>query len=131
MPALANITANDGETTPVAHTFKPQRIEGNVATFVESTGVPLADKRISVSVSRTADKNRGKISFRLAWPIVADQTINGVVSPLIVRTAYVDVTVSTDQTSSKQERKNARVLLKNILESSSLATVIDELESYY
>lgn len=39
MPALAALTINDGQATPVAHTFSPVRLdEKGVATFFDRSG---------------------------------------------------------------------------------------------
>jgi len=39
-------------------------------------------------------------------PIVQTQTINGVSTPVVVRTGYAEATFSFDASSSEQERKD-------------------------
>lgn len=131
MPAFGNITSNDGESTPVTHTFVPQNIAANVASLLESTGVPLADKRLTVSLSKTADKNRSKVAIKLAWPITQDSTVNGVTIPVLTRTAYAEVNFTFDPTSTKQERKNLEYVIKNLLANSDINKVIEDLQSIY
>lgn len=52
MPAFAALTINDGQATPVAHTFSPVRIdEKGVASFYDrSGGIAIGFPRISVSL---------------------------------------------------------------------------------
>lgn len=106
MPQIANLVLKDRAATPFDHTFTPQGFPNGVATLVESTGIPLADKRLTIAVSKTA-QGRRKVTLKLVVPVVQDQTINGITSPVIVRTGYADVTFSFDQASSEQERKDA------------------------
>jgi hypothetical protein len=107
MPAITSFTANDGETTPVTHTFTPKVIDPQgVAHFVEAGSVPLEDKRASVSINRTKDNNNLKVVYNLAWPIVQTQTVNGITSPALIRTGYVSMTLTVSPTSTMQERKN-------------------------
>lgn len=105
MPQLQNLVLTDRAATPVAHTFVPRDIVGNVATVVESTGVPLADKRVTLTLRRTADGNyRAELGF--SFPVVQDQTVNGITSPKVVRTAYADLSFRFSGTSTEQERKD-------------------------
>jgi hypothetical protein len=78
---------------------------GNVATVVESTGVPVGDKRVTLSLRNTGQGNY-VASLRFVFPVVNDQTINGVTTPVVVRTAYCDVDFKFSATSTEQERKD-------------------------
>lgn len=114
MSELNNVVINDGAATPVAHTFKPRNVAGGIATLVESTGVPLADKRLTLSIQRTAS-SRVKPTVKLQLPVVQDATVNGVTKPTIVRTAYCDLTFNFDPSSSTQERKDMIAQVRNLL----------------
>ncbi len=105
MPQIANLVLKDRAATPVNHTFTPQGFPNGVATLVESTGVPLADKRLTIAVSKTT-QGRRKVTLKVVVPVVQDQVINGITSPVIVRTGYADVAFSFDASSSEQERKD-------------------------
>lgn len=115
MPQLQNLVLTD-RTTPTAidHTFTPREITGGVATIVESTGVPIGDNRCTVSLKRTAT-GRYKGEVRLTIPVVQNQTINGVTSPVVVRTAYANCEFTFDATSSEVERANAVGMLASAL----------------
>lgn len=107
MPALQSIVLTDRATTPVNHTFVKRDVNRDgVGTVIETTGVPIGNSRLSVSLRKTpSGKYKGVVV--LAIPIVATQTINGVDTPVIARTAYVNSEFTFDETSTEQERKNA------------------------
>lgn len=133
MPQLANLVLTDRATTPVNHTFTPRDIVGNVATVVETTGVPLGDGRVSISLRRTAGTGRYKATMQFVFPVVQDQTINGVTSPKVVRSAYCDLTFTFDESSSELERKNAVGMVQSSLDASKLVVndVLTKLQGLY
>lgn len=105
MPQLANVVLTDRAATPVNHTFTPRDITGNVGTVVESTGVPIGDKRFTVSMNQTPN-GKYKARLVLSVPVVELSVVNGVNIPKVTRTAIADVTFSFDATSTEQERKD-------------------------
>ena len=58
MPQLQNLVLTDRAAPPVAHTFTPRDIRGNVGTVEESTGVKVGDKAFSISVRETTPKGK-------------------------------------------------------------------------
>lgn len=113
MAARANIVVADRTTpTPVNHTFTPDGEDTNgVHIFSEKTAVRAGDPRFTISLRQSKGKVRP--SLRLAVPIVATQTINGVSSPVVVRTAYVELSATFDELSTAQERADAIGMLTN------------------
>ena len=130
MPQLANIVINDGAATPVAHTFTPRDIVNGVGTLIESTGIPIGDNRLSLGLTRTS-AGRYKPTVKLVLPIVQTQTVNGVSSPVVVRTAYAELSFNFDATSTTQERKDAVALSKNALANSIVLGVAQDLQGVY
>jgi len=106
MPAFANIVINDDAATPVAHTYVPRDIVNNVATFVESNGTPIGDNTVTASLRRTTN-GRYKGLIKCRFPIVQTQTINGVSTPVVVRTTDASMEFTFDASSTEQERKDA------------------------
>lgn len=131
MPAFNSFTVNDRETSPVAHVFTPRSRKDAVATYVKSTGVPVGDERFTISLRETADKFRARITMSL--PVVVTETVNGVASPVVARTARASVDLSFDKESTLQERKNAIGLLANSLAAanSQFDGVLTGLEEIY
>lgn len=116
MPQLQNLVLTDRASTPVAHTFVPRDIRENVGTVVESSGVPIGDARFTISTVRTPQgKCKSRVQFTV--PVVQTQTINGVSTPVVVRTAYVDATFTFDATSTEQERKDVVGMFQSAFDS--------------
>lgn len=105
MPQLQTLVLTDRAATPVAHTFVPRDIVSGVGTVVESSGVPIGNSTLSASLTKTAS-NRYKATVKFAVPVVATQVVNGISTPVIVRTSYADVTFTFDSASSETERNN-------------------------
>lgn len=114
MPQLQTLVLTDRTpTTAVDHTFQPRDIKNGVGTVVESTGVPIGDKRFTISLRQV--NNRYRAQMQLAVPVVQTQTINGVSTPVIVRTAYADLTFTFDAASTEQERTDVVGMLMDAL----------------
>jgi hypothetical protein len=117
MSARTNLVVNDRASTPVAHTFSPDGNDANgVHVYSEKTGTPAANPRFTASLRRTGGKYRPTLRFQL--PAVQTQTINGVSNPVVVRTAYVELSCVFDEGSTEQERKDAVGLMANTLAAS-------------
>lgn len=132
MPNFVPIVLTDRAPTPVAHTFIPRGIDTGVATAVESTGVPLGERRLSFATNRTTS-GRVKVSVKLAFPIVQDATVNGITKPTVVRTTYVDLSLNYDGASTLQERNDIVGMIYSLLATSqtSASKVLVDLEGLY
>lgn len=132
MPALGNIAIYDGAATPVLHTFKPRATVLGISTFVESTGVPIGERRITTSQSRPAS-GRVKATLKLAIPIVVTETIDGVARPRVDRVSYADITFNFDKASTTQERDDLVAFVSNLTLSSNatMMSFLVDLEDMY
>lgn len=114
MPQLQPLVLKDRATpTAVDHTFSPNNISEGVGAVVESTGVPVGNSRYTISLRQSNGRYRATI--QLSVPIVQNETINGVTTPKVVRTAYADVTFTFDRTSTEAERNNLVGMLADSL----------------
>lgn len=104
MPQLQNLVLKDRAATPKSHTFTPRNVEQNVGTVVETTGVPVGEPRFSISLRQTADNYKAEL--RLMVPVVQDQIINNVSSPVAVRQAIASATFTFAKTSTEAERND-------------------------
>lgn len=112
MSARANLVINDRAGTPVAHTYSPDGDDSNgVHLWSEKTSVPLGNPRYTASLKSSNGKYRP--SLRIQIPVVQTQIINGISTPVIVRTAYIEVNATFDGLSSTQERADAVGLMVN------------------
>lgn len=128
MPQLASVTLNDGTTD---HAFAPRGIDtSGVATLVESTGVPVGDRRLTVSRTRT-QQGREKSTLKLTLPEIQDVEVAGVTRPTIVRSAYAELTFSFDATSSTTERGHMMSLISSLLGKTDIIAVVRDLQTLY
>ena len=131
MPQLQAISLLDRETTPVSHAFTPLDISNGVGTVIRSSGVPVGNETLTISNRKANGKYRCKMV--LAVPVVQNQVINGITTPLVVRKAIGEVNFTFDEQSTTQERKNLVGMLADALGVSKTlvnSTVID-LEGIY
>jgi len=114
MSARANLVINDRAATPVAHTYSPDGDDKNgVHIYSEKTSVPAGNPRYTARLTRSGGKYRP--TLKLSIPVVQVQTLNGINSPVVVRTAYAEVNFTFDELSSAQERADCVGLLVNSL----------------
>lgn len=121
MPQLTSLVLKDGKATPANHTFTPRDIVNGVATVAESSGIPIGDTRISVSQTRNSN-GRHKHTTKFVVPVLQTETINGVSTPKIVRTAFAEVHFNFDQTSNEAERKDVIAYVSQAFLSTSALT---------
>lgn len=103
MSARTNLVLKDRAGTPVSHTFTPDGDDSNgVHIFSEKVGVPAGYSRFTASLDTKGKNIRARL--KLSVPITQSQTINGITTPVVVRTSYAEVAFTFDPLSSTQER---------------------------
>lgn len=120
MPQLQSLVLTDRTpTTPVNLTFVPREIDSKgVGTVINSAGTPIGEKRCSVSMTKRNNRYKGEV--RLALPVVATETVNGVSRPVVVRTAYVTLQADFAGESTEQERNDAIGMMSSALATSKV-----------
>lgn len=114
MSARTNLVLKDRAATPVPHTFSPDGDDTNgVHLYSEKSGVPAGFSRFTASLRQQNGKWRALL--KLSVPIVQTQTINGVSSPVIVRTSFAEVNFTFSELSSTQERADVVGMLSDAL----------------
>lgn len=127
MGQLASITLNDGTANLV---FKPAGIDSNnVATLVNSDGVIVKDKSLTVSARLSAQ--RRKTTIKVVLPVVQDETINGIVSPKGVRTSYVRIDTDFSVYATTAERAQALNLAMASVKDALIKAVIVDNDTLY
>lgn len=129
MPEIGNIAINDGESSPVTHTFSPINTNGGKALLENrNTSVAAGSESFTVDVRRIGGaETSNQIHLELILPTVA--TVEGV--PQVVRSQKVKVSFYASKQGSSQDRKNARILLSNALVNAKIGEVIDNIEWLY
>lgn len=143
MPQAAAITINDGAATPVAHTFTPiGKDEKGVMWFEQTTPTPaspLGAKRIGYRQIRILDSKKqltgvAKAVYTIHVPTLETLANNsaGIVPPPTM--AYKEVArieFDLPERGLKQERKDTRVLVINLLGHATPVLNIDDLQPTY
>lgn len=118
MAARANIAINDGEATPVTHTFKPiGDAVGGVSQWqcLPASGVAVGAELIKLSIRPPMNGSpMYKMEARLYLPtleVTSGGTGSGyVAAPTLAYANQFIITALLHQRSTQQERKNARLL---------------------
>lgn len=129
MPVIAALSINDGQTTPVAHTFSPTAVTGGKSEFAERTsGIPSGFQTISHEVRKPSSAGAAhRIVIGFNFPVV--ETINGVATVSRFSTAKVEINLSS--LSTEQERKDALAYVKNYLGTTKCTESVVNVEPYY
>jgi hypothetical protein len=129
MPALAAIALADGESSPVTHTFAPVTTNGQKGQLANrAASIPRGYEGLTIEVVKPSSGTAAyRIIGSMTLPTVAD--VDGL--DQVVRQNKLDFTLNMSQDSTEQDRKNARVLLKNLFSDATIATVIEKLEPLY
>lgn len=145
MTARANIAQNDGEGTPVTHTFVPDGdIAEGVARWVNrNASVPAASEKITLMVKDSPSQPEEystpgkKVSprvteYRLRMPVTYVDGVSGLT--LIDYTNEVIVRFNLHPRTSEQAAKNLRTLTLNSLGANSgnqIAYAVDKGEKIW
>lgn len=129
MPAIAALSINDGQTTPVAHSFAPVTTDGETAKWADrSPTIPAGYKTLSIDVS---PPNGSRTVYRhtlgLMDPTVV--TVNSV--DQVVRYNSAQLVLNFHPESTLQERKNLLAYVTNSLANANVKTSVENLEPFY
>lgn len=129
MAAIAPITINDGQATPVAVTFSPENQNPGAFSFVDRTaGVAVGFRRLSISnkFANSASKvNRAK--FAVEYPVTS--VVNGITTAAYILRANVDVILPEAATDA--DRKNLYAFLANGLNHTLVRGAVRDLDPLY
>lgn len=138
MSAIASMTINDGQATPVAHTFAPVTItpEGVAFWADRASGIALGYPKISASLREpTANSRVYKLTLKIVTPVLevtSPSTASGI-QPAPTKaydlTAVVDMLLP--ERSSLAERKNIAAYLKNTLANAIFTNMVENFEAVF
>lgn len=129
MPAITNIVINDGESTPVAHTFAPVTTNGSIAKLASRTGsIPQNWEQMTVDVKQ-ASSAEGAHQVRIGVGDPVEATVNGTV--VQDHLSSFEIKFNLSQKSTLQERKNLLKLAYNALANATIVTVVENIEPIY
>lgn len=129
MPAIANLTINDGLATPAAHTFSVVGTTGQKATWADKvSGVPAGYSRITHEV-REAKSASGAHSTITGMEMPTMATVDGQLKRVRVSSAQLRFNFAQDSTD--QERKDLVAYAINFLSNASVRPGIYNIEPHY
>jgi hypothetical protein len=129
MPAIANLTINDGQAAPAAHTFAVVGTTGTKATWADkSGGIPIGYTKLTNEV-REAKSTNGAHSVIFGFELPVMGTVNGVSTRVRVSSAQVRFNYAQDSTD--QERKDAVAYVINALSLASVKAAAINIEPHY
>lgn len=135
MAAFADLTINDGQATPVAHTFKARRItpEG-VARYQDiSSGIAIGFPTIEVS-NREPLKNSPNYRVKVKAILPVLETISGnthagiVAAPQKAYDLIADMEFILPARSTLAVRKDLLAYVKNCLAHATMTSVLQDLD---
>jgi len=145
VPARANLVINDGQATPVAHTFNPSE-DGEVDLFEDKVGgvaigFPLIAVRFRRPVAPTnatasnANNRVYRINVNVSVPTLeSTSAATGTGIPPAPTVAYIcrcNMEWLLPERSTLQERKNLRAYTYNLLANADIQKVLQDLEAFW
>lgn len=141
MAAIANIVINDGEATPVAHTFEPAKTTADYAFWEDrDAGIYIGNKKLTVQLSRpSGNGNVGNRNLRVMIKIevprmetLSNSTVSGIMpAPTVAYRSVAEMNFTLPERSTLQERKNLRAFVAQLMGNGQIADVIDKLSIPY
>lgn len=134
MSAIAPIVIADGQATPVNHTFNPV-VSAPEAFYRESiANLPLVGQG-TVTLKMKADGALTRVTCVLALPaleVVTGQNSSGYsAGPKVAYSNTIKAEFILPTRGTAQQRKDLRVLLKNLLDNAQIIDVIENLNTPY
>jgi hypothetical protein len=129
MPAIAALSINDGQASPVAHSFAPVTTDGSVAKWADrSPTIPSGFRTISYEVAPpSGSRTTNKLQMGLMNPTVA--TVNSV--DTVVRYSSAQVTLNIHPDATLQERKDLLAYMANFFANATVKTSVENIEPFY
>lgn len=145
MPARANIVINDGQTTPVAHTFNPSE-DGDMDLFEDKVGgIAIGFPLIAIRFRRPVAPANGtasnasnrvyRVNMNVSVPTMeSTSAATGTGIPPAPTVAYIhrcNMEWLLPERGTLQERKNLRAYVYNLLANADIQKVLQDLEAYW
>jgi len=141
MATAANIVINDGQTTPVAHTFAPAKTSTDFALFEDrAAGIYIGYNKLTFELQRPSGQsqiaNRNlKLRLKVETPkmeTVSNSTISGIApAPTIAYRPVLEVIATLPERCSLQDRKDLQAYLKNVFSNAAVTAAFENYELPY
>lgn len=137
MSAIANIAIQDGQATPVTHTFYPVQTAPDAILRENQASLPVIGQgavKTQIKIASSAD-GLNKVTVTMDLPALETATGNNASGYTAApKVAYSNRVVSVFYLPNRgtlAQRKDLRVLLRNLLADAQIVDVIDNLNVPY
>lgn len=126
MPAITTIAIADGKATPITHTFSPQTTTGTKAEWNNRSAViPKGYENLQATVVWASQPSSAhRAILKMVLPTV--EVVNAVNT--VTRISGCELTFNFSQNSTAAERKDLRVLARNLLADASVVAMLENIE---
>lgn len=141
MAAIANIVINDGQGTPVAHTFAPAKTQADFAVLEDrSASVYIGFNKLTFALTRPSGNAKNatrnlKLSIKIETPkleVVSNNTISGIApAPTVSYRPVVELVATMPERCSLQDRKDLQAYIKNVLSNTFVTDAFEKFELPY
>lgn len=135
MPAFASMTLNDGQATPVAHTFGTvNKDSSGVAKWADRVGgIALGYPVVTMSVREPVKDSRNyKVMIKIAVPtleVTSPSTATGIQpAPTLAYAHLATINLIMPERGALAERKDLLAYLKNLLAHANVTAAVESLE---
>lgn len=133
MATIADISLNDGATTPVVHTFKVKSNDGGVSRFEDrSTGIPVGYSVLAITTEDTTNVRKVNIDVRIpTLEAVSGANASGFTpAAKVAYTTRVKAEFFLPQRGTNAERKNILAYLANCLANTTVKSIVTDGEEF-
>lgn len=129
MGQAAAIVINDGQATPVAVTFNPEKVTPEASVFADRTsGIALAFRRLRLTFSpANAQRPTNRASFEVTYPVTA--VVNGVTTVAFTLRGKMELTLPDGSTDA--HRKDLYAFMSNALSNALVRGNLRDLDPLY
>lgn len=141
MAAIANIVINDGQGTPVAHTFAPAKTQADFAVLEDrSASVYIGFGKLTFALTRPSGSTKNatrnlKLSIKIETPkleVVSNNTISGIApAPTVSYRPVVELVATMPERCSLQDRKDLQAYIRNVLSNPFVTDAFEKFELPY
>jgi hypothetical protein len=139
MSAIAPVVINDGQATPVAHTFAPVTIDATgVAKWADrSTGISVGFPQLSYSLKNPNGTSKNyRLTAKVTLPVLeqtSPSTSTGIQpAPTVAYNLIANVDIVLPERSTLADRKNLIAYVRNFLANAAVITAgVENYETVY
>lgn len=134
MGAIASIVVPDAASTPVNHTFVPQKVDGNTSRWAEkAASTPQGYWQLDQTLREPVNGSKAfRYTLNLNIPKLKTYTdVNGNLVTIVDYVHRAQITLLMAENGTLQDRKDIRKLLVGILNDSSTLDQVEVLNHVY